>query len=96
VTTADDPRKSIFPGIAFQVPEGAGVIYLGTLSISVPARKDFMGNKGIPKAKDAGVSGRVEKRLMLWSRALEIQPPYQSSTLLLILNTLPWPLLMHR
>lgn len=45
VTKADDTRKNIFPGIAFKVPEGSEAVYLGTLKISISARKDFMGNK---------------------------------------------------
>jgi hypothetical protein len=108
ITTADDPRKNIFPGVAFQVPRGADAIYVGTLQISIRVRQDFMGNKwiadapsvqivdeferdqGIVTDRSPGFSGRLEKRLMLWDRALEIAPPYRNSALEPILKTLPW------
>lgn len=61
ITTAEDPRKNIFPGIAFQVPGGADAIYVGTLKISIPMRQDFLGNKWISGAPSIQVVDEFER-----------------------------------
>ncbi len=108
-TSATNPGKNIFPGIAFQTATAADAIYLGTLKISITVDQDYWGSKWIAGAPAIQVldeferdrrilkehfpsfSGRVEKQLMIWSRDLEMAPPYQQSTLVPILRSLPWP-----
>ncbi len=52
---------------------------------------EFERDQGILKERVSTFSRRVEKQLMLWSRDLEMAPPYRQSALLSILKSLPWP-----
>jgi hypothetical protein len=111
VTTADDPGKNVFPGIAFQVDETLRPAYLGTLRIAVSVRRDFMANRRMTSKPSIEIldefeqdrvmakEGRgveLEKKLMFQVPGLEGLPFHPRADLPLILRAAPWFLLIPR
>lgn len=111
VTTADDPGKNVFPGIAFQVDETLRPAYLGTLRIAVSVRRDFMRNRRMTSKPSVEVldefeqdrviakerrAVELEKKLMFAVPGLEGLPFHPKADYPPILRAAPWFLLIPR